>query len=998
MNIDKLEIDRISKNSLSKISRACRYYRFGKHNEPLKLLIKDLLDEDLPNQIICIIKFIEDHIYKSSYSSENQVYIHNDKNIKLMTVKEGIDSLILYVGLLKKREENLIKRKRDKEERRIQKKKEKEAIIIRKKLKSFFLFSTNGIKLNWNKSEKEICEEIKFDSGFKLEITKIKREMVKEWFSSVNLDIPSDEQADVIANLNNSLKVVARAGSGKTRTIAQKILFLIHYIGYSKDQVLALVFNNKAMQELKERVHRFEELSNLPLKGSFKILTFDSLAFNLVKPKETPSEGNSQKRLIQDLIINALDNEENLRDQVEKILLNSFKGDIEKSLKLEKISTKSDLIRLRSFITEETIDMKSVKSKGEKRIADFFFEHDIPYLYEYPFTTDEGDIIRPDFYIPKPHNIIIEYCGLKGDKDYERILNFKRDYWRIRNEKEHEEDKFIVLEINPEFICKTNSNFDDSREADYKNLIDILQKNINTPEREIKFKKLTDDEIILKIRSKLEFRFTQLLLSAITRASQLNISNEDLIQRINEYDTEDENERTFLNLIPKFISMYKNRLKNDNLTDYDEIKKNAIIKIKNGKTIFDWDSGKNGIDLRKIKYIFVDEFQDFSQLFKGLLLAILKVAPNALVNAVGDDWQMINRFAGSNPELYDEFEVTYPKPKTLYLTTNYRSSAKIVEFCNEIMASNGVKGEPAKAFTDNLNKDYLISKIYRDAINLLPREEYLFRGDSILSSLFRIYKPFTKKFPIDNRKIEDKICFAISRTNDPPIKVRPRELGIRADNSRKLINGTIIKWTGEYSNFFEAITSHSSKGLEAEVVIIVQPKQFPLINKKSLFLQFFGDTPENLFRDELNLFYVACSRAKNSIIFLTETEYMMSPFLEKIKDKITLQNWPTYPCSLKTPLDLHTIKVTSSEGNNRGLFQAKDILKAFGFVYSCPNKIPTRSIRLRKSPLETLLFLQRLLISSKKFNLKYGVFDGLNKEVFAFPGKESLEESISKLS
>ena len=42
---------------------------------------------------------------------------------------------------------------------------------------------------------------------------------------------------------------------------------------------------------------------------------------------------------------------------------------------------------------------------------------------------------------------------------------------------------------------------------------------------------------------------------------------------------------------------------------------------------------------------------------------------------------MINRLAGSNPELYDEFEVTYPKPKTLYLTTNYRSSSKIVEFC-----------------------------------------------------------------------------------------------------------------------------------------------------------------------------------------------------------------------------------------------------------------------------------------------------------------------------
>ena len=50
---------------------------------------------------------------------------------------------------------------------------------------------------------------------------------MKEWFSLNNLDVPSDEQAHVIANCGNSLKVVARAGSGKTRTIAQKILFLI---------------------------------------------------------------------------------------------------------------------------------------------------------------------------------------------------------------------------------------------------------------------------------------------------------------------------------------------------------------------------------------------------------------------------------------------------------------------------------------------------------------------------------------------------------------------------------------------------------------------------------------------------------------------------------------------------------------------------------------------------------------------------------------------------
>ena len=46
MNLDKLEVDQISKISLSKISRACRYFRFGKHNESLKLLVENLLEEE----------------------------------------------------------------------------------------------------------------------------------------------------------------------------------------------------------------------------------------------------------------------------------------------------------------------------------------------------------------------------------------------------------------------------------------------------------------------------------------------------------------------------------------------------------------------------------------------------------------------------------------------------------------------------------------------------------------------------------------------------------------------------------------------------------------------------------------------------------------------------------------------------------------------------------------------------------------------------------------
>ena len=47
-----------------------------------------------------------------------------------------------------------------------------------------------------------------------------------------------------------------------------------------------------------------------------------------------------------------------------------------------------------------------------------------------------------------------------------------------------------------------------------------------------------------------------------------------------------------------------------------------------------------------------------------------------------------------------------------------------------------------------------------------------------------------------------------------------------------------------------------------------------------------------------------------------------------MKGKIKLQKWRTYPCALKTPLNLHVIKITSSNDNYQGLFKAKEILRA----------------------------------------------------------------------
>ncbi len=771
----------------------------------------------------------------------------------------------------------------------------------------------------------------------------------------------------------------------------KRSLFLIHYLNFKPDEVLGLVFNRKAREELERRIKQYEHEAGLPSRGAFKILTFDALAYNLVKPQSTLLTDAGQRKLIKDIVLNAIDNEEGLSKQVEELMISSFKGDWEKTIRLNSVSSQLDLERLRSFLTEETLDGKEVKSRPEKRIADFLFEHDIPYRYEMPFIVDDGNIIRPDFYLPT-FRVVIEYYGLRGDTDYEKSIEYKRQYWTYRND-------IILIEINPGFICKSETNFVDSRDDDYQALCNLLTESTKHTNSTIQPKRLTDEEIIAKLRDRIRLTFVELLQSAITRAGQMNCSDIDLIEQIAQYKASSDEERSFLDLLSKFIVMYRDRLANNNLTDYNEIKKEAIGKIVDGMTELDWDRGSNGINLRSVKHIFVDEFQDFSELFRGILLAILKAAPEAVVNAVGDDWQMINRFAGSKPELFDQFDRDYPKPQTVYLQTNYRSSGGIVEFCNAIMKANGVNGKPAIPCDSKRADCFKISRLDRDQITITPREDHYFNGDCILSSIFRIYKPLTEQFRADSKTDGDRICLAISRSNNPPVQVVPDELGIRASNNRETINKMVDRLTPDnISQFFEAITEHKSKGLEADAVIVLQPKQYPMIRKRSVFLQFFGDSPANLLRDELNLFYVICSRAIQDLYFLPESEQMMSLFALSLQGSITALSWDDFPCRLSGPAALHTILVQNGNRDSAALFAAKDMLLGLGFdVFSRPKKIPTRSQLVRQDLYGTLKLLHKTVQSCHELDLKYIIKDGLNHQVFCFPGPQSIQEAMNQL-
>lgn len=66
-----------------------------------------------------------------------------------------------------------------------------------------------------------------------------------------------------------------------------------------------------------------------------------------------------------------------------------------------------------------TTDGTAVQSMGEKRIAEWLAAQKIAYIYDERFRIAEGDLIRPDFYLPE-FDIYIEYWGMDTPEYNER--------------------------------------------------------------------------------------------------------------------------------------------------------------------------------------------------------------------------------------------------------------------------------------------------------------------------------------------------------------------------------------------------------------------------------------------------------------------------------------------------------------------------------------------------------------------------------------------------
>ena len=307
----------------------------------------------------------------------------------------------------------------------------------------------------------------------------------------------------------------------------------------------------------------------------------------------------------------------------------------------------------------------------------------------------------------------------------------------------------------------------------------------------------------------------------ITRAEQQFFKNyNELLEKINNL----KNEEIKSKLLKEFAKLkkYHQKLKSENKINFNQLVANAAVKLKTVKET-------------PYKYIFIDEYQDFSLLFLTLIQALRTTCPSAHLLSVGDDWQAINRFAGSDVEYFTHFENYFKEDYIkLNIPTNYRSGKKIVR-----------------------NANFFMSKALKDYAGCKAKNKL---KSKIIYAKCENYFKTVKDIVLRNSSKSIKI---LSRNNNLYYKDQNLE-----DFVKKLKQQ--IPNSEKYDLTFSTI--HKSKGLEADVIILLEidPEKFPGPDKTNGLYEIFGDNAKNLFADESRLFYVALTRAKEKLYILSK--------------------------------------------------------------------------------------------------------------------------------
>ena len=294
------------------------------------------------------------------------------------------------------------------------------------------------------------------------------------------------------------------------------------------------------------------------------------------------------------------------------------------------------------------------------------------------------------------------------------------------------------------------------------------------------------------------------------------------------------------------------------------------------------------------KYVFIDECQDLSRAQRELMLCAAK---NGRFIAVGDRNQAINGFAGADCSSFDKI-ADQPNTIELPLSVNYRCGTNMVRLAQEIVPhiqahKGAIKGEVfhVKQLSRDLFKenDMVLCRTSAPLVGLCMKLiesgiTAVVKGKDIAQDLKNLIANANTrdiKALLAYLEEEKQKCINIikeqRKCDDAMAKNAAKYINLE-DRCKCIENICMysIKDTTQLKTYINKIfsdenienavmlsTAHKSKGLEANRVMILLPNKLPL---KYPHQQRWQEV------QEMNLKYVAVTRARKELIFVDLTE------------------------------------------------------------------------------------------------------------------------------
>lgn len=291
----------------------------------------------------------------------------------------------------------------------------------------------------------------------------------------------------------------------------------------------------------------------------------------------------------------------------------------------------------------------------------------------------------------------------------------------------------------------------------------------------------------------------------------------------------------------------------------------------------------HGAVLKKVaplKYIMVDEYQDFSFLFFSIIQALRGVCPKAHLFAVGDDWQAINRFAGSDVNYFINFaDYFYEDNVNIPLMTNYRSDRQIVENANEYMLKYyNPQARRAIPFSKKRGKIKRVnpaktkfdkSDIYEDGLHDARFQRALAQTCGGKAQAYTEAAQLLKTVYKLMRKHRKQQILLLHRHNFTSFQNVTLDRFLEALKNLVVEHGIMTE--NQFKERVRGMTMHKSKGLESDAVILLEANRDQVLAQHHHAETFtiFGDCRASEKADQHRLLYVALTRAKHRLYILT---------------------------------------------------------------------------------------------------------------------------------